>query len=137
LNPRKLTSAQREALLARRNEWLNQIEPSSLFYPLLDLVPGVYFFAKNRQGELMLSGARNLKMYHVGDPAELVGLTDFDLNPAPMAQAYVEDDARIYATGEPILHRAELWFDELGMPDWFLVCKLPLRARDGTGAPNC
>jgi AraC-like DNA-binding protein len=132
LKARNLTPAQRQALLARRNQWLEQIDPSSLFYPLLDLLPGVYFFAKNREGELMLSGARNLEMYHLRDEAELIGLTDFDLNPAPMAQAYVKDDARIYATGKPLLHRVELWFDQMGTPDWFLVYKLPLRARDGT-----
>lgn len=132
LKSRKLTPAQREALLLRRNQWQGQIEPSSMFYPLLDLLPGVYFFAKNRQGELMFSGARNLEMYHIRDEAELVGLTDFDLNPAPMAEAYVKDDARIYATGKPLLHRVELWFDEMGTPDWFLVYKLPIRGRDGT-----
>jgi AraC-like DNA-binding protein len=132
LKARKLTPAQREALLARRNQWLGQIEPSCLFYPLFDLLPGVYFFAKNRQGELMLSAARSLKLYHIRNETELVGLTDFDLNPAPMAKTYVQDDARIYATGQPLLHRVELWFDEMGMPDWFLVNKLPLRGRDGT-----
>ena len=132
LKPRKLTPAERQGRLARRNEWLSQIEPSSLFFPLLDLLPGVYFFAKNRQGELMLSGARNLKMYHLGDQTDLIGLTDFDLNPAALAEAYVKDDARVYATGQPLLHRVELWFNEMGMLDWFLVHKLPLRARDGT-----
>jgi len=131
LKGRNLAPEQRAALLARRNEWLAQIAPSCLFYPLLDLLPGVYFFAKNRQGEMMLSGSRNLEMYHIRDEAELVGLTDFDLNPAPMAEAYVKDDARIFVTGQPLLHRVELWFDPMGTPDWFLVYKLPLRARDG------
>jgi AraC-like DNA-binding protein len=132
LKARNLAPAQREALLARRDEWLGQIAPSCLFHPLLDLLPGVFFFAKNRQGELMLSGTRNLEMYDIHDEAQLVGLTDFDLNPAPMAESYAQDDARIYATGQPLLRRVQLWFDPMGTPDWFLVCKLPLCARDGT-----
>jgi AraC-like DNA-binding protein len=131
LQARNLTPAQRQALLARRDQWLGQIAPSCLFYPLLDLLPGVFFFAKNRQGELMLSGSRSLDLYHLADEAELVGLTDFDLNPGPMAEEYLKDDARIYATGQPLLRRVELWFDPLGTPDWFLVYKLPLRDRDG------
>jgi AraC-like DNA-binding protein len=49
-----------------------------------------------------------------------------------MAKGYTKDDALIYTTGQPLLHRLELWFDEMGMPDWFLVSKLPLRGRDGT-----
>ncbi len=128
---RNLTPAQRRALVARRDDWLSKIDPSSLFYPLLDLLPGLYFFAKNRKGEFMLIGTRNLKMHHVADQTELIGLTDFDLHPAPMAKAYLKDDARIYATGEPLLHRVELWFDDMGMPDWVLVYKLPVRARNG------
>jgi AraC-like DNA-binding protein len=48
-----------------------------------------------------------------------------------MAQAYVHDDEQIYATGKPLLNRVELWFDSQGMPDWFLVNKLPIRSRSG------
>ncbi len=130
--PRKhLTAAGRRALLAKRDAWLRQIHPAYLFFPLLDLLPGIYFFAKNRRGQLMFLSGHSLKMYHVPDETSLIGLTDFDLNPPGMARAYVQDDKRIYATGEPLLHKVELWFDEFGIPEWFLVNKLPIRSRRG------
>src|SRR5215207_9964907 len=127
-----LTAAQRQARLARRNEWLAQIDPAHLFYPLFDLLSGVSFFAKNRQGELMLMSRSNRAVYNLSDDAQVVGLTDFDLNPADMARAYVRDDEHILATGEPLLSRVEVWFDERGVPDWFVVNKLPIRSADGT-----
>ncbi len=129
--PRQLTPSLRKALLAKRDAWLQQIDPASLFHPLFDLLPDVYFFAKNRRGELMFLSRKSLELYHLTNAEQLIGLTDFDLNPTPMAQAYVQDDERIYATGQSLLHRVELWFDRLGMPEWFLVYKLPIRSRGG------
>ncbi len=121
----------RQALLKKRDAWLGDIDPAHLFHRLFDVIPGVYFFAKNRRGELMFLSQNNREICHLDDEAAVIGLTDFDLNPADMARSYVQDDARIYATGEPLLNRVELWFDRLGMPDWFVVNKMPIRSRSG------
>src|SRR5687768_5814947 len=80
--PGPLTAAERKARLARRDAWLAQINPAHLFFPLFDLLTGVSFFAKNRQGELMLMSRSNRSVYHAVDDAQIVGLTDFDLNPS-------------------------------------------------------
>jgi AraC-like DNA-binding protein len=126
-----LTAAQRKERLARRDAWVAQIDPAYLFYPLFDLLSGVSFFAKNRRGELMFMSRSNRDVYNITDPAQVVGLTDFDLNPVDMARSYVVDDEQIFKTGQPLLNRVEVWFDERGIPDWFIVNKLPIRARDG------
>lgn len=118
-------------LLAKRDAWLAQIDPSHLFFPLFDLMAGVSFFAKNRHGELMVMSRSNRQVYDIEDEVHVIGETDFSLNPADMAHAYVADDARIIATGAPLLNRVELWFNERGIPDWFVVNKLPIRDRDG------
>jgi AraC-like DNA-binding protein len=132
LTPGELTAAERKARVAERDAWVAQIDPSHLFHPLFDLLSGVSFFAKNRRGELMLMSRSNRDVYGITDPAQVVGLTDFDLNPADMARSYVADDERIFATGEPLLNRVEVWFDERGIPDWFVVNKLPIRGRDNS-----
>lgn len=129
--PRKLTLSKRRALLAKRDAWLREIRPTSLFHLLFDVVPGVFFFAKNRRGELMFTCRASRNLYHLADEAAVIGLTDFDLNPPDMAQSYTNDDARIYATGKPLLNRMELWFDAEGIPDWFVVNKMPIRSRAG------
>jgi AraC-like DNA-binding protein len=128
---RKVTATHREARLAKREMWLRDIDPDSLFHRLFDVIPGVYFFAKNREGELMFLSRSNRELRHLADDAAVIGLTDFDLNPVNMARSFVEDDARIRATGKPMLNRVELWFDPLGMPDWFVVNKMPIRSRSG------
>jgi hypothetical protein len=43
-----------------------------------------------------------------------------------MAQAYVDDDKRLLAGKAEVIERIELWWDSQGIPDWFLVTKLPL-----------
>lgn len=113
----------------RRDEWLDAIAAESHFHRLFDLLPGVHFFAKNRQGETMFSSHGVLRLYGMRDESEIIGMTDFDLNPASMAEAYVRDDQQIYETGAPILDKVELWFDEQGLPDWYTVSKLPIRSR--------
>ena len=77
----------------------------------------------------MFSSHGILRLYGMRDESEIVGLTDFDLNPASMAEVYVQDDRQIYASGKPILDKVELWFDEQGLPDWYMVSKLPIRSR--------
>jgi AraC-like DNA-binding protein len=125
------SDASTQRLVAARDAWLHEIDPNHHFHRILDLLDGVYFFAKNRAGETMLVSQSILARYEMTDELEMLGKTDFDLNPEAMAQGYVSDDARIYETGEPILDRIELWFDEQGIPDWYVVHKLPIRSRSG------
>src|SRR5688572_18511620 len=130
-DPLHLDARKRKALIAKRDSWLREIDPSSLFHSLFDLIPGVYFFAKNRQGEIMFTCKASRDLYHIPDETAAIGLTDFDVNPSEMAEAYVHDDTGIFETGLPVLNRVELWFNEQGIPDWFVVNKMPIRSRTG------
>jgi AraC-like DNA-binding protein len=121
----------RTARLKKRDTWLQAIDPDHLFHRLFDALPGVYFFAKNRQGEFMFLSRSNRDRCRFADDAAFIGLNDFDVNPEELARSYVLDDARILATGEPLFNRVELWFDQLGIPDWFVVNKMPIWSRDG------
>jgi AraC-like DNA-binding protein len=115
----------------QRDAWMTSLEPSMLFQRLFDHLPGVYFFAKNRDGHLMFASQGLLQRYQMHDDSEFIGRTDFDINPDTMAQAYVDDDKRLLAGQARIIERIELWWDRQGMPDWFLVTKLPLYDRRG------
>jgi AraC-like DNA-binding protein len=81
---------------------------------------------------LMVMSRANREVYNIPDAAHVIGLTDFDLVPSEMAKAYVADDQMIFRTGEPLLNRVELWFDQRGVPAWFVVNKVPMRSRNGT-----
>lgn len=102
-----------------------------LFHRLFDHLPGVHFFAKNRDGRLMFASRGLLHRYGMSDDSEFIGRTDFDINPETMAQAYVDDDQPILAGKVSIIERIELWWDSQGMPDWFWVTKLPLLDKRG------
>ncbi|MBV6500172.1 MAG: HTH-type transcriptional activator RhaS [Prosthecobacter sp.] len=114
-----------------REDWMASLAPTGLFHRLFDHIPGVYFFAKNRTGHLMFASQGLLQRYQMNDDSEFIGRTDFDINPDTMAQAYVEDDRRLLAGETDIIERVELWWDRQGIPDWFLVTKLPLLDRRG------
>lgn len=105
---------------------MSTLESTQLFHRLFDHIPGVYFFAKNREGRLMFASQGLMQRYQMVDDSEIIGRTDFDLNPDAMAQAYVDDDERILAGEATQVERVELWWDSQGIPDWFLVTKLPL-----------
>ncbi len=115
----------------RRAEWFAALEPESCFQRLLDHIPGVCFFAKDREGHLKFANRGLLQRYQMEDDAEFIGRTDFDLNPGSMAEAYVNDDELLIRGKVKIVEPIELWWDRQGMPDWFLVTKLPLP--DGRG----
>jgi AraC-like DNA-binding protein len=115
----------------RREAWVAALEPASLFHRLFDHLPGVHFFAKDKDGRLMFASRGLLDRYQMRNDSDFIGRTDFDLNPDTMAQAYVDDDQRILAGKTRLIERIELWWDQQGMPDWFLVTKLPLTDKRG------
>lgn len=129
--PQRKAPSSSEDLLRARRQWSSRIAPESQFHRLLELIPGVHFFAKDERGRTMYSSQGILQLYGMRDEAEIVGLTDYDLNPAAMADAYVADDRGVYESGEAILEKVELWFDEDALPQWFLVSKLPIRSVSG------
>jgi AraC-like DNA-binding protein len=129
--PPSISASQRQKLVKKRDQWLGQIAPDYLFHRLFNAIPGVYFFAKNREGEVMFVSRSMCDLYRLNDEAAFIGLTDFDLNPPDMAQAYVADDEAIYAGNQDIFQRVELWFDAQGIPAWCLVNKMPIKSRTG------
>lgn len=64
--------------------------------------------------------------YDMKDESDILGMTDFDLNPEMMARGYVHDDRLLLSGKRRIVERMELWWDRQQMPDWFLVTKLPV-----------
>ncbi len=131
LLPRRRPAAVIRGWRRKRDAWLRELAPEGLFHRLFDHIPGVYFFAKDAAGRAMFVSRGILELYHMKEESEMLGLTDYDINPGSMAHAYVEDDRRLLTGMVKRLERLELWFDQQGMPDWFVVTKLPLPDRRG------
>ncbi len=120
------TAAELKKLRKERAQWMAGLHPDHLFHKLFDHIPGVFFFAKDRAGRTMYVSRGILDLYQMHDESEMLGLTDHDLNPPFMAENAVRDDTLLLSGSAKKLERIELWFDRLGMPDWFMVTKLPL-----------
>lgn len=119
------------AARTQQEAFLRRMSPDSQFYKLFDQLSGVHFFAKDRAGRLLFVSRGILGHHHLAHEWEAAGKTDFDLNPGAYAERYVADDAVVFATGKPLLNRVELWFDRVGLPDWYITNKLPVRDRRG------
>ena len=116
-----------EKLAEERAGWLRRLAPESLFHRIFDYLPDLTFFAKDERGRLMVASRRIHELYGLSDDRDLVGLTDYDLNPDVMARAYTGDDERLLSGKAEVIERLELWFDRQGLPDWAHVTKLPLK----------
>jgi hypothetical protein len=132
--PRPRRRREIAALVAQRRAWLATLAPECLFHKLFDYLPGVFFFAKDRDGRIMFVSRGIPERYRMQDETEMLGLTDFDINPGSMAEVYVHDDDRLLTGAAKRIERLELWFDRQGMPDWYAVTKLPVLDRRGRPA---
>jgi AraC-like DNA-binding protein len=125
------SAGQAARLAGERTAWLRQLAPESQFHRIFDYLPDLTFFAKDARGRLMVASRRIYELYGLNDDRDLVGLTDYDLNPDIMARAYTGDDERLLSGEAEVIERLELWFDRQGLPDWAHVTKLPLKDNAG------
>lgn len=130
-NRRGNSRARLQRLERERAVWLAKVRPSDHFHVLFDHLPGVCFYCKDLEGRFMLVNRNFMQHYQMRHESEILGFTDFDVAPLHMASGYVRDDARLLSGKSRLVERVELWFDKQGVPDWFLVTKLPLRNAEG------
>ena len=114
-----------------RRAFLRQIADDSAFYRLFDHLPGISFFAKDRQFRLVCANQHFIERFGFGEEAQIVGKTDFDIFPPRLAEHFRQDDEAVMASGRPRTGIVELFFNRQGIPDWFLTNKLPVFGKNG------
>lgn len=97
---------------------------------LLDLLPDVAFFVKDRRGRFVLSSRRAIDCCRVDSENEVLGKTDLDFFPEDRAILYREQDQQVMRTGKPIIN-AVCPAPEEGSNSLILFSKVPLRDRRG------
>lgn len=120
-----------ESATRERARFLARVGPGSPFYQLFDFLPEISFFAKDRNFRLMCASQRFVERFGFRDESQVIGKDDFELFPAHLAENFRRDDEEVMRTGEPKLNIVELFFNEQGLPDWFVTNKLPVRDRTG------
>ena len=116
--------------LTLKDQFLAEIAPDSHFDILFNHIPGVSFFAKNQNLELIAANKRFWERLAFDSEAELIGKNDFELFPQRLAENFRRDDLEVMQSGEPKLDILELFFDSQGLPDWFLTNKFPIFDHD-------
>jgi PAS domain S-box-containing protein len=114
-----------------RVAFLESIRPEMAFHLLFDHLPGVLFFAKDREGRLLAANRALLDLYGYAREEDFRGVTDFELLPRSLAEKFREDDLRVIRTGVAMLEIVEVFISRHGIPAWFLTNKIPIRSRDG------
>lgn len=98
---------------------------------LFDFIPGVIFYAKDRESRFVAANAAMLAAKNLSDPAGLLGRTDRDFHPPAMANAFIAEDQRVMQSGRALPHQVWFVLDRFGRPGWFNSSKIPLHDAAG------
>lgn len=116
---------------AEQRTFLDAIAPESHFHRAFDGLGDTLFFAKNLAGETLFFSRGILPHIGLTNDTQILGATDDDLTPGPFAAHYRADDRIVIETRRPLVGHVDVWFDELGIPDWYETNKYPIFDRSG------
>jgi AraC-like DNA-binding protein len=100
-------------------------------HSLLQNLPDIGYFAKDRQGRFIAVNASFMAMAGCKSESQLLGRTDHDIWPRFLADYYVKDDARVMETAAPLVNKIELILRRGRTSDWFATTKVPLLGPSG------
>ncbi len=87
-----------------QKRFLAQIGTITPFRQLIDLVPDVAFFMKDRSGRFVMHNQRSCEFFQKSHENEILGKTDYDFFPKEHAALYVQGDQEVMETGKPIIN---------------------------------
>src|SRR5690625_3071011 len=112
------------------NTWPRQLAPKHSSGLLVEYLPNILYFVKDRQGHIMTGNQAFAERVGCASPDELYGRRDDSLFPLYMVDKSRTDDATVFRTGETLRDLVELFPTRDGLPEWCVTHKIPLF--DGT-----
>lgn len=100
---------------------------------LFDQIPDMVFFVKDREARYTVVNQTLVDRCGLGGKEDLLGRTVLDIFPAPLGEAYHEQDRGVIETGAPVTDLLELHLYERGEPGWCITTKVPIRDEGGGG----
>lgn len=91
----------------------------------------MYFFVKDAHSRMVCASQPFWEQLGAKSEADFVGKTDDDFVPPHAADYFRRDDQQVMKTGQPLIGRVELWYNEQRVLDWFVTNKLPVRDTHG------
>ena len=114
-----------------QRSFIRQVSNFDRFRRLMEHLPDVYFFVKNRKSQLMMGNKLFLVKCGLKNEMDIVGKTDYELFPEDRVENYLKDDRYVMETGNEIVNRVELAPDRDGSFNWFITTKIPLYSEKG------
>lgn len=111
--------------------FLDRMDSRRTFGQILDLLPDVAFFMKDRRGRFVMNNRRACEYCRAASEEETLGKTDADYWPADRASSYSEGDRQVMTTGQPILNAVSSAPEEAGSDRLIIYSKVPVRDRGG------
>ena len=96
-----------ESIMMTQSEYDFAEAESSCIPKLFDLLPGVYYFVKNKELQVVKANQAFAKLCGYDSADEIIGLTDYDIVSRHLAARYEKDDRHILATGKSLVERTE------------------------------
>jgi AraC-like DNA-binding protein len=122
-----------EDRLKLREQFFRQagIDPRQ-FLQAFDQIPGLDYFVKDVHSRTMLNTRKFGPRSGFGSEEQFVGRRAGEYLAKGLAEHYEADDQQVIRTGQPLRNIIEFMFDELGVPDWIITDKYPLRDAAGS-----
>jgi AraC-like DNA-binding protein len=98
---------------------------------LFDFIPGIIFYAKDRQGRYVAANAAMLTSKRLTQADQLLGFDSSYFHPPALAKAYMDEDERVMREAEICANQTWFVIDRDGNPGWFSSTKVPLREEQG------
>jgi two-component system cell cycle sensor histidine kinase/response regulator CckA len=117
---------QTQAALKKREEAEEALtHEANLLRALMDSLPDYVYFKDTRSRFTRVNKAISEFMGCEG-PEDLIGKTDFDFQPLPLAQSFYAEELEIVREGLPIIDRIEYNPTRSGEPRWLSATKAPI-----------
>ena len=114
-----------------QKSFLARIGPGEPIRELFEHLPGVFFFAKDRDSRMMCTSRATSERLGCQSEMEVVGRTDSDFYPKELASKFLLDDQQVINSGQALIDKVEIGYNKQRMLDWIVTSKFPLRDFSG------
>ena len=90
-----------------QKKFMNQIGDFRSFSHLLNLLPDVAFFMKDRESRFIMNNQRACEVCGVDSEEETIGKTDSDFFPPEQARVYLDSDSKVMESGKAMINALE------------------------------
>lgn len=105
-------------------------EERNMLRTLVDAIPE-FIYVKDRDHRYIINNVAHTHSLGYDDPADVVGMTDTDIFPLDLANNFIQDDKKVFATQQSLINVEEETIGETGERIWALTSKIPLKGLDG------